>query len=69
MGDLSIRMDYLLWGKKAWGYHLTNLLLHILNTAFVYLLAKALFKKYTETEQIERTSLMVSVLFFVLNFY
>ena len=69
MGDLSIRMDYLLWGKKAWGYHLTNLLLHILNTAFVYLLAKALFKKYTETEQIERTSLMVSVLFFVFAFH
>src|SRR5262245_14700523 len=27
--DISIMLDYWLWGKSAWGYHLTNLLLHI----------------------------------------
>ncbi|MCY7421905.1 MAG: hypothetical protein LH478_09210 [Chitinophagaceae bacterium] len=69
LGDLSIRIDYLLWGNKAWGYHLTNLLLHILNTLLLYLLAKAFIKKYTEAEQLERTSLMVVVLFFVFAFH
>ena len=69
IGDLSIRMDYLFWGKHAWGYHLTNLLLHILNTVFVFLLSKALFKKFTDGGQINLKSCMVSIIFFVYAFH
>lgn len=29
-------IDYGLWGKNPFGYHLTNLLLHLLNTALVF---------------------------------
>jgi hypothetical protein len=31
INDLSLYLDYLWAGKNAWGYHLTNLLLHIAN--------------------------------------
>src|SRR6266496_660089 len=27
--DISIMLNYWLWGKNAWGYHFINLLLHI----------------------------------------
>ncbi len=36
---LSYAVDYRLWGLNPFGFHLTNLLLHILNTILVSLLA------------------------------
>ena len=35
---LSLMFDSLLWGRSPFGYHLTNLLLHSLNSAMVFLL-------------------------------
>ena len=40
---LSYRIDYFFWGLNPTGYHLANILLHILAAAAVYLLIKALF--------------------------
>jgi len=39
---LSLMLDGDLSGLKPWGYHLTNLLLHALNTALVFLLLRNL---------------------------
>ena len=37
---LSLAVDYQLWGPdQPWGFHLTNLVLHVLTTLSVYLLA------------------------------
>ncbi|MGI8951147.1 MAG: hypothetical protein ACR2FN_06140 [Chitinophagaceae bacterium] len=44
--DLSIMLDYYLWGKTAWGFHFTNLLLHSIDSFFVFLLAKNVCRKY-----------------------
>lgn len=41
---LSFFLDYAIWGKTPFGYHLTNLLLHILTTLLVYLLALGISK-------------------------
>lgn len=35
---LSLMFDSLLWGRSPFGYHLTNLLLHSLNSAMIFLL-------------------------------
>ena len=35
---LSLMLDYECYGLRAWGYHLTNLLLHAANTALLFLL-------------------------------
>ena len=35
---LSHAKDYRLWGANPWGHHLTNIVLHCLNTALVFLL-------------------------------
>ena len=39
---LSHMLDCQLFGLKPWGHHLTNLLLHALNTALVFLLLRSM---------------------------
>jgi Tfp pilus assembly protein PilF len=39
---VSFALDYALWGLKPWGFHLTNLLLHGVNSVLVLLLLKNL---------------------------
>jgi len=46
---ISYALDYKLWGLESFGYHLTNLLLHILNIIFVFCLAQALSGNKTVT--------------------
>jgi tetratricopeptide (TPR) repeat protein len=36
---LSVGFDYVVWGMNPFGYHLTNLLLHAVNTVLFYFLA------------------------------
>jgi hypothetical protein len=43
--NLFWQLDYRLWGLEASGYHFTNLLLHLINTALVSLLAHQIFPK------------------------
>ena len=38
----SFALDYSLWGTNPFGYHLTNLLLHILNVILIYFLINRL---------------------------
>lgn len=33
LATLSLRLDHVVFGERAWGYHLTNVLLHVLVTA------------------------------------
>src|SRR5438132_4648328 len=40
---MSLALDYVFWGMKPFGYHLTNLLLHSINAALVYVLMDALY--------------------------
>ncbi|HEY3244553.1 MAG TPA: tetratricopeptide repeat protein [Phycisphaerae bacterium] len=41
---LTLGLDYVLWGMRPFGYHLTNLLLHVGSTVLVYLIALRLIK-------------------------
>jgi len=44
--DISIMLDYWLWEKNAWGYHLTNLLLHIFTCIILFFFLRFILKKY-----------------------
>src|SRR5690349_18530552 len=44
--DISIMLDYFLWGKNAWGYHLTNLLLHAFACLVFFFFLRFVLKKY-----------------------
>jgi hypothetical protein len=63
--DLSVMLDYFLWHKNAWGYHLTNLLLHIFDTILVFIFCKILFKKYALLNNVFEASLLTALLFFI----
>lgn len=41
---ISAGLDYTFWGMDAWGYHLTNVLLHCATAAVVYLVLKQLLR-------------------------
>jgi tetratricopeptide (TPR) repeat protein len=41
---LSFALDYHLWGLNPFGYHLTNIILHAINTGLMVLLADRLFR-------------------------
>ncbi|MFH1846095.1 MAG: tetratricopeptide repeat protein [Candidatus Omnitrophota bacterium] len=44
VATLSFALDYRIWGLKATGYHLTSVILHLLNGVLIFLLLKKLFK-------------------------
>ena len=53
---LSMAVDQRLWGRQAWGFHLTNLGLHLLATGLVYRIGRQLVKH-------ARVALFAAVLF------
>lgn len=63
--DVAMILDYNLWHKEAWGYHLTNLILHLAATALVYVLSNALIKKYAAEKNASKTAIIASALFFI----
>lgn len=73
LGYLSFALNFRLGGLETFGYHLTNVVIHIVNGLLVYALVISTFKtpwmKRAEIEGRERTAfflaLMTSVLFIV----
>jgi hypothetical protein len=43
--EISFALDYLCWGLNPAGYHLTNILLHAVNTGLVVILADKLYRE------------------------
>lgn len=66
--DLSIQLDYLIWGKTAWGYHLTNLLLHIINSVLVFLFTRKILLRFLNVSDTV-IAFTVSVLFFIYSMH
>jgi tetratricopeptide (TPR) repeat protein len=44
---LTFALDYQIWGRHAFGYHLTNLLLHVANTVLVFFLVTRLVRVHS----------------------
>ena len=42
---VSYALDYQVYGWRAWGWHLTNLLLHLLNVLLIFALVQRTFRK------------------------
>ena len=56
--SLSLLFDYSLWGLRPFGYHLTNVLLHIANAVIIYFLIGMISRS-------RRISLLTALLFLV----
>jgi len=63
--DISIMIDYRLWNRNAWGYHLTNLVLHATNSILVFVASKKIFKKYKLRGDINLKATAIAVLFWI----
>ncbi|HRH60039.1 MAG TPA: hypothetical protein PL045_05680 [Chitinophagaceae bacterium] len=64
--DISIMLDYKLWGDNAYGYHTTNLLLHIAVSVALFFLQKQLLKKYfPQVRNAKLFAYITAVLFFI----
>lgn len=57
---LSYFIDYFFWGKTAFGYHLTNLLIHILNSIILFLILRDLMNSFIEEKDRRLTSVHLS---------
>jgi hypothetical protein len=68
MGNISLHIDYLISHTSAKGYHVTNLLLHALNTFFVFLLCRAFLKRY-DRDTDAWLPIMVAIVFFIYPFH
>ncbi len=66
---LTFGVDHALWGMNAFGYHLTNILLHAANAALFYLLALRLLRLGLATASAGaiRLGAIVTALFFALH--
>jgi len=63
--DVSIMLDYKLWGKQAWGYHFTNLVLHAIDSILVFVFCRLCFKKYKVAHNSAIAAFTVAVLFWI----
>ena len=67
--DLSIWIDYQIWGLNAVGFHLTNVVLHLACTFLVYKLSILLLHKYHQSAIASANAMLISSIFFVYAFH
>jgi hypothetical protein len=63
--ELLVKLDLLLWGKNAWGYHLTALILHFIVAFQVYDLSKVMQRNWSTAgaATMQRASVLAVALF------
>jgi len=68
---ITLGFDYLLWGVDPFGYHLTNLILHAVNTLIFYFVCRQLFTRIFITARQARwqldSSAALATIFFALH--
>ncbi|MFC1826283.1 tetratricopeptide repeat protein [Thermodesulfobacteriota bacterium] len=68
---LTFSADYIVWGMNPAGYHLTNLVIHVLNAVLFYYLMVALLQRFTDVSDDSlfgvRVSAVVGALFFAVH--
>jgi Flp pilus assembly protein TadD len=65
---LTFSLDYVLWGMDPFGYHLTNLLLHLTNVVLFYAVALRLLRHAgARAETTRRLGALVAALFFAIH--
>ena len=64
---ITFGLDYVLWGMKPFGYHLTSLLFHAANAGLFYLVAAFLLSRVAFTPAAVRAGAATSAIFFALH--
>lgn len=66
--DFTLWVDSRIWDKNPLGFHITNLLIHILNTFLVFFLSKKTLERYSVKPAFER-SIFLAIFFLVYAFH
>ncbi len=61
--EATLWIDARVWSLNATGFHITNLLLHLINSLLAYFLCKELLEKYSTAAKQKRLSFLVALLF------
>lgn len=71
ISEFTLFIDHTIWGKNAFGYHLTNILIHLLNVILVFSFARLLYLRFRrEVEHIAfYRAFLVACLFLVYPFH
>jgi hypothetical protein len=67
LSNLSLWFDNKIWGQNAYGYHLTNVLIHLANTVLVFFLGKRVFS-LSSNEQSSVVKAAASSLLFLIYY-
>ena len=62
--DFSIMLDYWIWHKQSWGYHLTNLFLHIINSLLLYRVSIEFLRHFQLVKNPKTIAWQIALLFF-----
>jgi hypothetical protein len=65
VSDITLYIDHLLWQKNAAGYHLTNVLLHLLCTISLFVLASKLFRRFSPVQGFDGRPWLAAFIFLV----
>lgn len=65
VSDMTLYVDHLLWQKNATGYHVTNILLHLLSTLSLFVLASKLFRRFSPVQGFDARPWLAALLFLV----
>lgn len=65
VSDITLYVDHLLWQKNAAGYHVTNILLHLLSTGCLFVLASKLFRRFSPVQGFDARPWLASIMFLV----
>lgn len=67
--DLSMWVDYKLWGLNATGFHLTNALLHFANAFLVYRFSSRFLERYHQAAIASANGMLIAAIFLVYAFH
>src|SRR5437773_10665320 len=62
---MTFAANYALGGQNVWGFHLVNLLLHLLNGLLIYFLARQIFKNSGRGDTADAFGLLAALFFLV----
>src|SRR5262245_18191816 len=65
--NLSYAVDYAMWGLESFGFHLTNLLLHLLNILLVFRVAQAATVDFFGNQRRSQTSAIAAATLFAVH--
>jgi len=64
---LTFAANHSINGENVWGYHLVNLLLHLLNGLLVYLLARNIFSRTLDRKDLSDLFALLAAAFFIVH--